>query len=231
MALFNPKGSELDEHECLNADPASLGLVKFDHIVGWRVFISFCEGEGDWGGQGGVGGEGLRLWAFFTTSSSANYSVCRRGQRYLHSLTCVMEMPLGCGCIQFHCCRSGPDTVPQEVMSCTECIYKNMLCLTLFTHPKMPINNNNCALVHLFLSPQYFKPSLLFIVCSGGNASPLAIRSTTYCVPRDGQMVLLSRLPLGALVTPLVKQNAGEVGLIKIWTNRNKVQPILFIYF
>lgn len=145
-----------------------------------------------------------------------------------------MEMRLGCGFIQFHCCRnaptwsgwSGPDTVPHEVMSCTECIYKHMLCLTLFTHSKMPINNNNCALVHLFLSPQHFKPSLLFIVCSVGNASPLAIRSTTYCVPRDGQMVLLSRLPLGALVTPLVKQNAGEVGLIKIWMNRNKVQPI-----
>ncbi|XP_029296457.1 protein transport protein Sec24C [Cottoperca gobio] len=43
-----------------------------------------------------------------------------------------------------------------------------------------------------------------------GNASPLAIRSASYCVPCEGQTALLSRLPLGALVTPLAKQNAGE---------------------
>ncbi|TNM89361.1 hypothetical protein fugu_003595 [Takifugu bimaculatus] len=43
-----------------------------------------------------------------------------------------------------------------------------------------------------------------------GNASPLAIRSTTYCVPCEGQVALLTRLPLGALVTPLAKPNAGE---------------------
>ncbi|XP_069543883.1 protein transport protein Sec24C isoform X1 [Brachyistius frenatus] len=43
-----------------------------------------------------------------------------------------------------------------------------------------------------------------------GNASPLAIRSTSYCVPCEGQTVLLGRLPLGALVTPLVKHDAGE---------------------
>ncbi|XP_070690130.1 protein transport protein Sec24C [Pempheris klunzingeri] len=43
-----------------------------------------------------------------------------------------------------------------------------------------------------------------------GNASPFAIRSTSYCVPCDGQTVLISRLPLGALVTPLTKQSAGE---------------------
>lgn len=44
-----------------------------------------------------------------------------------------------------------------------------------------------------------------------GNASPRFIRSTSYCVPCDGQTTLLSRLPLGALVTPLAKQNAEEV--------------------
>lgn len=43
-----------------------------------------------------------------------------------------------------------------------------------------------------------------------GNASPQAIRSTSYCVPCEGQTALLSRLPLGALVTPLTKRNAGE---------------------
>lgn len=50
------------------------------------------------------------------------------------------------------------------------------------------------------------------VVEDRGNASPFAIRSTSYCVPCEGQTALLSRLPLGALVTPLVKQNAGEVG-------------------
>ncbi|XP_023198915.1 protein transport protein Sec24C-like isoform X2 [Xiphophorus maculatus] len=40
-----------------------------------------------------------------------------------------------------------------------------------------------------------------------GNVSPLAIRSITYCVPCDGQTALLSRLPLGALVTPFFNQN------------------------
>ncbi|XP_032371821.1 protein transport protein Sec24C isoform X2 [Etheostoma spectabile] len=48
------------------------------------------------------------------------------------------------------------------------------------------------------------------IIEDKGNASPFAIRSASYCVPCDGQTALLSRLPLGALVTPLVKQNAGE---------------------
>ncbi|XP_008286897.1 protein transport protein Sec24C [Stegastes partitus] len=48
------------------------------------------------------------------------------------------------------------------------------------------------------------------VVEDRGNASPSAIRSTSYCVPCEGQTALLSRLPLGALVTPLVKQNAGE---------------------
>ncbi|XP_029365902.1 protein transport protein Sec24C [Echeneis naucrates] len=43
-----------------------------------------------------------------------------------------------------------------------------------------------------------------------GNTSPLAIRSTSYCVPCESQTALLSRLPLGALVTPLAKQSAGE---------------------
>ncbi|XP_039906313.1 protein transport protein Sec24C isoform X2 [Simochromis diagramma] len=48
------------------------------------------------------------------------------------------------------------------------------------------------------------------IVEDRGNASPFAIRSTSYCVPCEGQAALLSRLPLGALITPLVKQSAEE---------------------
>ncbi|GLD54386.1 protein transport protein Sec24C-like protein, partial [Lates japonicus] len=48
------------------------------------------------------------------------------------------------------------------------------------------------------------------IIEDRGNASPFAIRSTSYCVPCEGQTALLSRLPVGALVTPLAKQNAGE---------------------
>ncbi|XP_034397666.1 protein transport protein Sec24C [Cyclopterus lumpus] len=47
------------------------------------------------------------------------------------------------------------------------------------------------------------------IVEDRGSASPLAIRSASYCVPREGPTALLSRLPLGALVTPLAKLN-GE---------------------
>ncbi|XP_070821357.1 protein transport protein Sec24C [Chaetodon trifascialis] len=48
------------------------------------------------------------------------------------------------------------------------------------------------------------------IIEDRGSASPSAIRSTSYCVPCEGQTALLSRLPLGALVTPLAKENAGE---------------------
>ncbi|XP_074526410.1 protein transport protein Sec24C isoform X2 [Halichoeres trimaculatus] len=48
------------------------------------------------------------------------------------------------------------------------------------------------------------------VVEDRGSASPCAIRSTSYCVPCEGQTALLSRLPLGALVTPLAKQKAGE---------------------
>ncbi|KAM9393058.1 protein transport protein Sec24C [Pholidichthys leucotaenia] len=48
------------------------------------------------------------------------------------------------------------------------------------------------------------------IVEDRGNASPMAIRSTSYCVPCECQTALLSRLPLGALVTPLVEQHAGR---------------------
>ncbi|XP_035514424.1 protein transport protein Sec24C [Morone saxatilis] len=51
------------------------------------------------------------------------------------------------------------------------------------------------------------------IIEDRGNASPFAIRSTSYCVPCEGQTALLSRLPLGALVSPLAKQNAGENAL------------------
>ncbi|KAM7391158.1 hypothetical protein PAMP_021869 [Pampus punctatissimus] len=49
------------------------------------------------------------------------------------------------------------------------------------------------------------------IIEDRGNTSPCVIRSTSYCVPCDGQTALLSRLPLGALVTPLAKQNAQEL--------------------
>lgn len=48
------------------------------------------------------------------------------------------------------------------------------------------------------------------IIEDRGNASPCVIRSTSYCVPCEGQTALLSRLPLGALVTPLAKQNTKE---------------------
>ncbi|XP_028270110.1 protein transport protein Sec24C isoform X2 [Parambassis ranga] len=51
------------------------------------------------------------------------------------------------------------------------------------------------------------------IIEDRGNASPHAIRSVSYVVPCDGQMAVISRLPLGALVTPLLKQNAGEKSL------------------
>lgn len=56
-------------------------------------------------------------------------------------------------------------------------------------------------------------PSLILCVLISvvGNASPFAIRSTSYCVPCEGQAALLSCLPLGALITPLVKQSAEEV--------------------
>lgn len=57
----------------------------------------------------------------------------------------------------------------------------------------------------------YLACELVVMVSLAGNASPRAIRSVSYVVPCEGQMVLLSRLPLGALVTPLLKQNAGEV--------------------
>lgn len=49
-----------------------------------------------------------------------------------------------------------------------------------------------------------------------GSATPLAIRSTTYCVPCEGPVALLCRLPLGALVTPLAKQNPKEVRKIDV---------------
>ncbi|KAM9360127.1 protein transport protein Sec24C [Symphorus nematophorus] len=53
-------------------------------------------------------------------------------------------------------------------------------------------------------------PTTSCIIEDKGNASPFAIRSTSYCMPCEGQSALLSRLPLGALVSPLAKQNAGE---------------------
>ncbi|KAM9858209.1 protein transport protein Sec24C [Aulostomus maculatus] len=48
------------------------------------------------------------------------------------------------------------------------------------------------------------------IIEDKGNAGPNVIRSTSYCVPCDGQTTLLSRLPLGALVTPLAEQGPED---------------------
>lgn len=63
---------------------------------------------------------------------------------------------------------------------------------------------------HHYLKPaSHLWSSVLISVV--GNASPFAIRSTSYCVPCEGQAALLSCLPLGALITPLVKQSAEEV--------------------
>ncbi|KAM9823144.1 protein transport protein Sec24C isoform 1-T1 [Syngnathus typhle] len=53
-------------------------------------------------------------------------------------------------------------------------------------------------------------PTTSCIVEDGGNASPRAIRSTTYCLPQDGPTALLARLPLATLVTPLARQNPLE---------------------
>ncbi|XP_054895010.1 protein transport protein Sec24C isoform X2 [Poeciliopsis prolifica] len=50
-------------------------------------------------------------------------------------------------------------------------------------------------------------PTTSCVIEDRGNVSPLAIRSVTYCVPSDGQTALLSRLPLGVLVTPFFNQN------------------------
>ncbi|XP_034548618.1 protein transport protein Sec24C isoform X2 [Notolabrus celidotus] len=66
----------------------------------------------------------------------------------------------------------------------------------------------------LFVSEPFSRlPPLATTSCvveDRGSASPCAIRATSYCVPCEGQTALLSRLPMGALVTPLAKQNAGE---------------------
>ncbi|RVE67820.1 hypothetical protein OJAV_G00085710 [Oryzias javanicus] len=43
-----------------------------------------------------------------------------------------------------------------------------------------------------------------------GNAGPSVIRSTCYCLPCEAQVGALSRLPLGALVTPLGRLNDAE---------------------
>ncbi|XP_030000165.1 protein transport protein Sec24C isoform X2 [Sphaeramia orbicularis] len=51
------------------------------------------------------------------------------------------------------------------------------------------------------------------IIEDRGNASPFAIRATSYCVPCEGQTALLSHLPLGALVSPLAGQNTGKKSL------------------
>ncbi|CAJ1069455.1 protein transport protein Sec24C isoform X1 [Xyrichtys novacula] len=59
-------------------------------------------------------------------------------------------------------------------------------------------------------------PTTSCIVEDRGSASPRAIRSTSYCVPCEGQTALLSRLPLGALVTPLAEQNPEEKPLPEV---------------
>ncbi|XP_059193260.1 protein transport protein Sec24C [Centropristis striata] len=69
----------------------------------------------------------------------------------------------------------------------------------------------------LFVSEPFSRlPPLATTSCiieDRGNASPFAIRAATYCVPCEGQTAVLSRLPLGALVTPLAEQHAGETPL------------------
>ncbi|XP_056142992.1 protein transport protein Sec24C [Lampris incognitus] len=48
------------------------------------------------------------------------------------------------------------------------------------------------------------------IIEDRGNASPCFLRSTSYCVPCEGQAASLSHLPLGALATPLARPAAGQ---------------------
>lgn len=61
--------------------------------------------------------------------------------------------------------------------------------------------------------PMSCLPPLATTTCTvkdKGSASPFAIRATTYCFPSDGQTVLLGRLPLGALISPLSGVNHGQ---------------------
>ncbi|XP_023813915.1 protein transport protein Sec24C-like isoform X2 [Oryzias latipes] len=60
------------------------------------------------------------------------------------------------------------------------------------------------------LSPLPPLPTTSCVMKDGGNASPSVIRSNSYCLPCEAQVGLLSRLPLGALITPLGGLNAGE---------------------
>ena len=84
---------------------------------------------------------------------------------------------------------------------------KNIFSLAYFWQSSL---SNHIIACHVTASQLPYRPEPC--LCSTlGNASPFAIRSTSYCVPCEGQTALLSRLPLGALVTPLAKQNAGEV--------------------
>ncbi|XP_053726153.1 protein transport protein Sec24C isoform X1 [Synchiropus splendidus] len=46
-------------------------------------------------------------------------------------------------------------------------------------------------------------PTTLCVFQDRGNVSPRVIRPTSYCAPFDGQMALRSRVPMGAVVTPL----------------------------
>ena len=56
-------------------------------------------------------------------------------------------------------------------------------------------------------------PLSLVSVCfqTPGSASPCAIRCTTYRVPCEAQAAQLSRLPLGALLSPMAPLGPGEV--------------------
>ncbi|XP_059909912.1 protein transport protein Sec24C [Gadus macrocephalus] len=51
------------------------------------------------------------------------------------------------------------------------------------------------------------------IIEDGGSASPCAIRCTTYRVPCEAQAAQLSRLPLGALLSPIAPLGPGEGAL------------------
>ncbi|CAL8248465.1 unnamed protein product [Merluccius merluccius] len=61
--------------------------------------------------------------------------------------------------------------------------------------------------------PDSSLPPLATTCCNiedGGSASPQAVRSTMYRVPCEAQAARLSRLPLGALLSPLARHGPGE---------------------
>ncbi|CAL8345879.1 unnamed protein product [Lota lota] len=64
--------------------------------------------------------------------------------------------------------------------------------------------------------PDSSLPPLATTCCNiedGGSPSPRAIRSTTYRIPCEAQAARLSRLPLGALLSPMAPQGPGERAL------------------